>query len=115
MQARYPNTPIFGHGEVNPGHKEADEGMTAKRAALALRAQDANAISRGAELDREREMTVTGKGHLQVDVNAPPGTRASVKGEGLLKDTSISRSTQMEPASSGPKQPAEAPYVFGGT
>jgi hypothetical protein len=25
---KYPNTPVFGHGEVNPGHKEADEGMT---------------------------------------------------------------------------------------
>src|SRR5215475_2842445 len=24
----YPNTPVFGHGEVNPGHKEADEGMS---------------------------------------------------------------------------------------
>ncbi len=25
---KYPNTPVFGHGEVNPGHKEADEGMS---------------------------------------------------------------------------------------
>jgi hypothetical protein len=24
----YPNTPVYGHGEVNPGHKEADEGKT---------------------------------------------------------------------------------------
>lgn len=24
----YPNTPLYGHGQVNPGHKEADEGMT---------------------------------------------------------------------------------------
>jgi N-acetylmuramoyl-L-alanine amidase len=24
----YPNTPVFGHGEVNPGHKEATEGMS---------------------------------------------------------------------------------------
>jgi hypothetical protein len=28
IQQKYPNTPVFGHGEVNPGHKEADEGMT---------------------------------------------------------------------------------------
>ena len=27
IAARYPNTPVFGHGQVNPGHKEADEGM----------------------------------------------------------------------------------------
>jgi hypothetical protein len=27
IKKNYPNTPVFGHGEVNPGHKEADEGM----------------------------------------------------------------------------------------
>lgn len=27
IREKYPNTPVFGHGEVNPGHKEADEGM----------------------------------------------------------------------------------------
>jgi hypothetical protein len=37
MAQRYPNTPIFGHGEVNPGHKEADEGLSAKNAALSMR------------------------------------------------------------------------------
>ena len=40
MAERYPDTPIMGHGEVNPGHKEADEGMTAKRAALVLGSAD---------------------------------------------------------------------------
>jgi hypothetical protein len=33
MATRYPGTRILGHGEVNPGHREADEGITAKRAA----------------------------------------------------------------------------------
>ena len=37
MAQNYPNTPILGHGEVNPGHKERDEGQTAKAAALAYR------------------------------------------------------------------------------
>lgn len=37
---RYPQTPLFGHGEVNPGHKEEDEGLTAKAAAMALRASN---------------------------------------------------------------------------
>lgn len=37
IAVRYPNTPLYGHGEVNPGHKEADEGITAKNAALAYR------------------------------------------------------------------------------
>jgi hypothetical protein len=27
IRENYPSTPVFGHGEVNPGHKEADEGM----------------------------------------------------------------------------------------
>ena len=39
MALRYPNTPIFGHGEVNPGHKEADEGQATKNAAMAYRAR----------------------------------------------------------------------------
>jgi N-acetylmuramoyl-L-alanine amidase/Protein of unknown function (DUF2934) len=39
IAARYPNTPLYGHGEVNPGHKEADEGLSAKAAALAYRDQ----------------------------------------------------------------------------
>jgi hypothetical protein len=27
IAANYPDTPVYGHGEVNPGHKQADEGM----------------------------------------------------------------------------------------
>lgn len=39
IAARYPNTPVLGHGEVNPGHKEADEGRSASEAALSLRSK----------------------------------------------------------------------------
>jgi hypothetical protein len=39
IQARYPNAPVFGHGQVNPGHKEPTEGATALNATLALRSQ----------------------------------------------------------------------------
>jgi hypothetical protein len=28
INKNYPNTPVYGHGEVNPGHKEATEGAT---------------------------------------------------------------------------------------
>ena len=28
----FPDTPVFGHGEINPGHKEADEGMAIVKA-----------------------------------------------------------------------------------
>src|SRR5882672_2119290 len=27
ISKNYPNVPVYGHGEVNPGHKEADEGL----------------------------------------------------------------------------------------
>lgn len=40
IQTRYPNTPLFGHGQVNPGHKEPTEGATALNAAIALRSQN---------------------------------------------------------------------------
>jgi N-acetylmuramoyl-L-alanine amidase len=48
IAARYPNTPLYGHGEVNPGHKEADEGQTAKAAALAYRTSGQVAETPGA-------------------------------------------------------------------
>ena len=41
LAERYPNTPVFGHGEVNPGHKEADEGMTIVNAVRNERAANA--------------------------------------------------------------------------
>jgi len=47
IQAQYPNTPVFGHGQVNPGHKEATEGLTAVNAVNALRNPD-NAPAPGA-------------------------------------------------------------------
>lgn len=37
IQTKYPNIPVYGHGELNPGHREADEGQTAKAAVMALR------------------------------------------------------------------------------
>jgi Phage tail lysozyme/N-acetylmuramoyl-L-alanine amidase len=35
---KYPNVPVYGHGEVNPGHKQAREGMTVVEAIRADRA-----------------------------------------------------------------------------
>jgi hypothetical protein len=48
MEKYYPKTPVFGHGEVNPGHKEADEGMTIVNAIRAQRAADAASAARAA-------------------------------------------------------------------
>jgi muramidase (phage lysozyme) len=36
-QKNHPTVDIYGHGELNPGHRDADEGISAKEAALALR------------------------------------------------------------------------------
>jgi hypothetical protein len=38
VAAYYPNTPVYGHGEVNPGHKQASEGMAIVNAVRADRA-----------------------------------------------------------------------------
>jgi len=43
----YPDTPVMGHGEVNPGHKEADEGMTIVNAIQSDRARQSADASRG--------------------------------------------------------------------
>jgi hypothetical protein len=49
----YPNTPLFGHGQVNPGHKEADEGMTIVNAIKSDRAARAAAGGRWGTGGRE--------------------------------------------------------------
>jgi N-acetylmuramoyl-L-alanine amidase len=41
ISKNYPNTPVMGHGLVNPGHKEADEGKTITDAINADRARGA--------------------------------------------------------------------------
>jgi hypothetical protein len=43
MEKNFPNTRLLGHGQVNPGHKEADEGMTGINAIMADRAAKAAA------------------------------------------------------------------------
>lgn len=39
IKTYYPDTPVYGHGQVNPGHKQADEGMAITNAILAARGQ----------------------------------------------------------------------------
>ncbi|MEY9179723.1 N-acetylmuramoyl-L-alanine amidase [Bradyrhizobium sp. USDA 313] len=43
----FPNTPVYGHGQVNPGHKEADEGMTIVNAINAQRGNKFDALTAG--------------------------------------------------------------------
>lgn len=42
ISEKYPSTPVYGHGEVNPGHKEADEGMSIVNA---IRRQRGNVVT----------------------------------------------------------------------
>jgi hypothetical protein len=67
MKKYYPNTPVYGHGQVNPGHKEATEGQTARLAV---------------ETDRAavREMTKTAREKVQPDrpiSHTPESSRTS--------------------------------------
>jgi hypothetical protein len=52
IRENYPNTPVFGHGEVNPGHREPDEGMTIINA---IRAERAARVVRAAAGDKRAE------------------------------------------------------------
>jgi hypothetical protein len=46
-----------------------------------------------------REVTVNGKGKIEVDFkNMPNGVNGKAKGDGLFKETRITRQTQMQPA-----------------
>lgn len=62
---KYPNTPVFGHGEVNPGHKEATEGMTI-----------VNAIRRERQLEGNRVSTPSAS--VSVPATAPGSVRGSM-------------------------------------
>jgi hypothetical protein len=93
----YPNTPVFGHGEVNPGHKEADEGMGITSAIRGER----SALNRAA-IDKQNGSTINSTGKLSVDVKAPAGTKVDYAGDNLLKSTQMQRQTQMMPTAIGP-------------
>jgi len=82
IQARYPTTQLFGHGEVNPGHKEADEGMSAKNTALALRRGAPNqptTSSSGTAITPGQPSSTTDVNKLPMPApgSIPPGVTAS--------------------------------------
>ena len=57
--------------------------------------------------DIDKSMSSSAKGKLEVDVNAPPGTKVNASGAGLFKDTELRRSTQMPYSDSGPRVGSE--------
>ncbi len=69
---RYGNTPVFGHGEVNPGHKEADEGMTIVNSIRTARAggtQPATTSASGTSITPGQPSSDPGK--LQIGPSGP--------------------------------------------
>jgi hypothetical protein len=73
-----------------------DQGFSFRRADDDRAVVDSNA---------RQGVKVEGTGKLTADINAPPGTKVNVEGDGLFKKTEVNRQTQMEPASVGPPTP----------
>jgi hypothetical protein len=94
----YPDLPVFGHGEVNPGHKEADEGMSITNAIREGRENaftNPHGLGSGAHMsDRVKHGT---HHKLSVDfTNRPKGVRTGYNGQpGLFKEVKLNRGRAM--------------------
>ncbi|TPV99658.1 MAG: hypothetical protein USCAAHI_00898 [Beijerinckiaceae bacterium] len=84
----YPNTPVFGHGEVNPGHKQATEGWTVTHAIREERRGLDAATRKGGDT------TVKHEGHAKVSVdfrNMPKGVKTARSAQGVFKEVKLNR------------------------
>jgi hypothetical protein len=96
----YPELPVYGHGEVNPGHKEANEGMKITSAIrndrdLLATAAKNPVVSGGAA------QKIEGDAHLKVDLNGfPKGTKTDLTYGGLFTQYTLAKGQQMEAAKS---------------
>jgi Transglycosylase SLT domain/N-acetylmuramoyl-L-alanine amidase len=94
IAANYPDVPVYGHGQVNPGHKMADEGLTVVNAIHADRG-----VQPGTAVPRRAPNTVDLNAPFfrQVDVSRglPVGTMA-----GLAEKESGGNPQAANPASS---------------
>lgn len=121
-RSKYPNTPVFGHGEVNPGHKEADEGMAITNAIRAERERAAAGGGglHGADLRRHfghrqhpdllgagqraglmgsTKHTVEGRAGVDITLAGfPKGTLTKTCSEGMFKEVKLNRGRAMPPA-----------------
>jgi hypothetical protein len=99
MAARYPDTPIFGHGEINPGHKEADEGLTAKRTAEDYRAKLAgggDADKARANIDKDNDVWKKGTNAVKFSFNnVPSGVKTNAEASGSFTQVEVSRKSAM--------------------
>jgi hypothetical protein len=76
VQEHYGTTPVYGHGEVNPGHRDADEGM---RAVAAIRRERAG---EGVATTRQQDANVTRPTPPQAP--AAPARREPTPGRGTM-------------------------------
>jgi hypothetical protein len=97
IDKNYPDLPVFGHGEVNPGHKEADEGMSIVNAIRSGR-QNKFTNDKGLGGAHLSDRVKHGTHHkLSVDFNnMPKGTRTAYSGQpGLFKEVKLNRGRAM--------------------
>ena len=86
--ARKHNTPVFGRGEVNPGHKQATEGWTVTHAIREERRGLDAATRKGGDT------TVKHEGHAKVSVdfrNMPKGVKTARSAQGVFKEVKLNR------------------------
>ena len=88
--------------------------MTERYSAQSLdRSSLANPLDRRALNDNNK---IQSSGSLDVNVNAPPGTKVDYNGNNLLRATSMQRQTQMLPTDTGPSVADTArSYMRGGS
>jgi hypothetical protein len=89
----YPNTLLRGHGQVNPGHKQASEGMTIINAINKEREErDRSAIDRS---NAGSKSVNGGKMNVDVNVKAPKGSKSDAEGDGVFEKVRINKTPQM--------------------
>ena len=99
MAKNYPNTPVAGHGEVNPGHKQEREGMTAVEAVEAERKRRAQMQPTDTSRIDAAVAPPPPSGQVHVTVNSN-GTKADAETKtngDLFQPPKIQQHRQMQP------------------
>jgi hypothetical protein len=101
IDKNYPDLPVFGHGEVNPGHMEPDEGLSITNVIREGRARqftNEHGLGGAHMSDRVKHRT-----HHKFSVdftNMPKGVRTGYNGQpGLFKEVKLNRGRAMGSAS----------------
>jgi len=92
LREKFADVPVYGHGEVNPGHREADEGM---RIVGAVRAERQ---SQRATMDSASD-SVWKKGTSSIKFNfnnVPEGVKTNVQAGGSFTNVEVSRKSAIE-------------------